>query len=152
MGCRKSAIKSRDMFFLSWTYINFTWLSKHAALLGETWVQRDRCPSRKCDNMRSVWTAWFQFWGIQHLLCIDVLFFCNILNEQRRIQWVQLDRLKKKKSIKMQRHLHRHHILCATYKAAWSTSKIRMQHFCIRMCIFILNSTNIRNSNFFWQP
>ncbi len=25
-------------------------------------------------NMRSVWTAWFQFWGKQHLLNIDVLF------------------------------------------------------------------------------
>ncbi len=34
-------------------------------------------------NMCSVWTAWFQSWRKQHLLRIDVLFFCNILNEQR---------------------------------------------------------------------
>ncbi len=45
-------------------------------------------------NMRSVWTAWFQFWGKQ-LLRIDVLFFRNILNVQHRIEWVQLDGLKK---------------------------------------------------------
>ncbi len=35
-----------------------------------------------CPHMRSVWTAWLQFWRKQHLLHIDVLFFCNILNEQ----------------------------------------------------------------------
>ncbi len=54
-------------------------------------------------NMCSVWTAWFQFWGKQHLLHIDVLFFHNIVNVQHHIEWVQLDRIKK--SIKMQRHL-----------------------------------------------
>ncbi len=45
--------------------------------------------------MHSVWMAWFQFWGKQHLH-IDGLFFCNILNLQQRIEWVQL---------KMQWHL-----------------------------------------------
>ncbi len=45
-------------------------------------------------NMHSVWTAWLQFWGKQHLLHIDVLFFRYILNVQHRIEWVQLDSLK----------------------------------------------------------
>ncbi len=40
--------------------------------------------------MRSVWTAWFQFWAKQHLLHIDVLVFRNILNVQHRIE---LDKL-----------------------------------------------------------
>ncbi len=53
-------------------------------------------PLENAINMRSVWTAWFQFWGKQHLLHIDVLFFHNIWNLQHRIEWVQLDRLKKK--------------------------------------------------------
>ncbi len=60
-------------------------------------------------HLSSVWTAWFQFWGKQYLLHIDVLFFRNILNVQHRIEWVQLDRLK---SVNMQRHLV-HHIFCA---------------------------------------
>ncbi len=60
-------------------------------------------PLENSINMCSVWMAWFQFWGKQHLLHIDVLFFHYILNVQHRIEWVQLDRLKK--SIKMQRHL-----------------------------------------------
>ncbi len=83
--------------FKSWTYINFTWLCKHGALVScaRRECNGDRCPYRKCHNMCSVWTAWVQFWGKQYLLHIDGLFFCNILNEQRRIQWVQLDRLKK---------------------------------------------------------
>ncbi len=34
--------------------------------------------------MRSVWMAWFQFWGKQHLLHIDVLFFRNIVNVQAK--------------------------------------------------------------------
>ncbi len=34
---------------------------------------------------------------------------------------------KANKNIKMQWHLHRHRILCATDKAAWRTPKIRMQ-------------------------
>ncbi len=50
--------------------------------------------------MRSVWMSWFQFWGKQHHLHIDVLFFRNILNVQHRIEWVQLDRQKKKKTLK----------------------------------------------------
>ncbi len=53
-------------------------------------------PLENSINVRSVWTAWFQFWGKQHLLHIDVLSFHNILNVQHRIEWVQLDRLKKK--------------------------------------------------------
>ncbi len=52
-------------------------------------------PLENAMNMRSVWTAWFQFLGKQHLLHIDVLVLCNILNVQHRIEWVQLDRLKK---------------------------------------------------------
>ncbi len=60
-------------------------------------------PLENAINMHSVWTAWFQFWGKQHLLYIDVIFFHNILNVQHRIEWVQRDRLKK--SIKMQQHL-----------------------------------------------
>ncbi len=42
-------------------------------------------PLENAINMRSVWTAWFQFWGKQHLLHIDILFFHNILNVQHRI-------------------------------------------------------------------
>ncbi len=52
-------------------------------------------PLENAINMHSVWTAWFQFWGKEHLLHIDVLFFRNILYVQHRIEWVQLDRLKK---------------------------------------------------------
>ncbi len=66
------------------------------------------------QNMRSVWTAWFQFWRKQHHLRVDVLFFRSILNEQR-IQWVQLDRLKK--ALKCNdTYLHLHRILCTTDK------------------------------------
>ncbi len=36
-------------------------------------------PLENAVNMRSVWTAWFQFWGKQHLLHIDVLFFLQYL-------------------------------------------------------------------------
>ncbi len=61
-------------------------------------------PLENAINMCSVWTAWFQFWGKQQHLHIDVLFLRNIVNVQRRIEWDQLDKLKKK-SIKMQRHL-----------------------------------------------
>ncbi len=53
-------------------------------------------PLENAINMCSVWTAWFQFWGKQHHLHIDVFFFRYILNVQHRIEWVQLDRLKKK--------------------------------------------------------
>ncbi len=51
-------------------------------------------PLENAINMRSVWTSWFQFWGKQHLLHIDVLFFHYILNVQHRIEWVQLDKQK----------------------------------------------------------
>ncbi len=51
-------------------------------------------PLENSINMHSLWTAWFQFWGKQHLH-INVFFFRNILNVQHRIEWVQLDRLKK---------------------------------------------------------
>ncbi len=74
-------------------------------------------------DVRSVWTAWFQFWGKQHHLHIDVLFFCNILNVQHRIE---LDR-QKKKSIQMQRHL------VIVGQAAWPTPKIQMQRFAFLM-------------------
>ncbi len=53
-------------------------------------------PLENAINVSSVWTAWFQFWGKQHLLHIDVPSFHNILNVQHRIEWVQLDRQKKK--------------------------------------------------------
>ncbi len=59
-------------------------------------------PLENAINMRSVWMAWFQFWGKQHLHS-DVLFFHNIVNVQHCIEWVQLDR--QKKIIKMQRNL-----------------------------------------------
>ncbi len=36
-------------------------------------------------------------------------------------------------------------------KAAWRTPIIRMQRFCIRMWILMLNSTNIRNSNYIFH-
>ncbi len=39
-------------------------------------------PLENAINMRSVWTTRFQFWGKQHHLHIDVLFFRNILNVQ----------------------------------------------------------------------
>ncbi len=67
-------------------------------------------PLENAINMRSVSMAWFQFWGKQHLLHIDVLFFRNILNVQHRIEWVQLDRLKKKLS---NATTPRHRISCA---------------------------------------
>ncbi len=66
-------------------------------------------PLENAINMRSVWTAWFQFWG-KLLLHIDVLFFRNILNVQHRIEWVQLDRLKEKHSNATTPH---HRISCA---------------------------------------
>ncbi len=69
-------------------------------------------------NMRSVWTAWFQFWA-KHLLHIDVLVFRNILNVQHRIEWVQLDRLKKKIITKW--NISSSHLVC---QAAWQTPKI----------------------------
>ncbi len=39
-------------------------------------------PMETAQNMCSVWMAWFQFCRKQDLPRIDVLFFCNILNEQ----------------------------------------------------------------------
>ncbi len=66
----------------------------------------------------------------QHLLCIDLLFFCNIL------QWVQLERLKKA-------------LKCndtCIFISSCVTDKQPDAHL---MWIFILNSTNIQNSIFF---
>ncbi len=101
-------------------------------------------PLENAQNMHSVWTAWFQFWHKQHNLCIDVLFFSSILNEQR-IQWVQLDRLKKALKCN-EAYLQFHCISCAIDKAAWRTPKIRMQRiafecgflFLIRLIIKII--------------
>ncbi len=78
-------------------------------------------------NMRSVWTAWFQFWGKQHLH-IDVLFFRDIVNVQA-----------KKKSIKMERHLIIAFCVPSCLLDTW-------------MWIFILNATNIRIRCFFYSP
>ncbi len=94
-GETRPAIKFWDMFFQSWTYNNFKWLSKYPTLLGDASATVIDVPLENVIHLRSVWTAWFQFWRKQHHLRIDVLFFCSILNEQR-IQWVQLDKLKKK--------------------------------------------------------
>ncbi len=41
-------------------------------------------PLENAINMRSVWMAWLQFWGKQHLLHIDVLFFHNIVNVEAK--------------------------------------------------------------------
>ncbi len=76
--------------------MDLTWLW---ALLCETRVQRWDVPLENAINMRSVWTAWFQFWGKKPLLYIDVLFFRNILNVLHRIEWVQLDKLKKQQHL-----------------------------------------------------
>ncbi len=46
-------------------------------------------PLENAINMRSVWTAWFQFWGKPHLFLIDVLFFRYILSVQHHIEWGQ---------------------------------------------------------------
>ncbi len=54
----------------------------------------DKCPSRKCAKYAFSVNGLFQFWHKQHHLCINVFFFSSILNKHR-IQWVQLDRLKK---------------------------------------------------------
>ncbi len=78
------------MFFKSWTY-----KLKLGSLVWDATATMIDVPLENAINMRSVWTAWFQFWGKQHHLHIDVLFFRNILNVQHRIEWVQLDRLKK---------------------------------------------------------
>ncbi len=67
-------------------------------------------PLENAINMRSVWTAWFQFWGKQHLLHIDVLFFRNIVNVQA------------KKALKCNKTSSLH-LVC---QAAWRTPKIRM--------------------------
>ncbi len=80
-------------------------------------------PLENAANMRSVWTAWFQFWGKQHLLHIDVLSFHNILNVQHRIEWVQLNRLKK--ALKCN-DTSSSHFVC---QAAWQTPTIWMQRF-----------------------
>ncbi len=147
-GETRPAIKFWDMFFQSWTYNNFKSLSKYpTSLLGDTSATAIDVPLENVIHLRSVWTAWFQFWRKQHHLRINVLFFRSILNEQR-IQWVQLDKLKKAWKCN-DTYLHLHRISCATDKAAWRTPKIRMQRFAFECGFFFLNSTNIRNSKFF---
>ncbi len=81
--------------------------------------------------MHSVWTAWFQFWGKQQHLHIDVLFFRYILNVQHRIEWVQLDKLIKK-ALKCNDTPSSHLV----YQAAWRTPKIWMQRFASD-CVFL---------------
>ncbi len=77
-------------------------------------------PLENAINMRSVWTAWLQFWDKQHLLHIDVLSFYNILNVQHRIEWVQLDRLKR--ALKCN-DSSSSHLVC---QFAWRTPKSRI--------------------------
>ncbi len=76
-------------------------------------------PVENAINMHSVWTAWFQFWGEQHLLHIVVLFLRNILNVQHRIEWVKKNALKCNDTSSS-------HFVC---QAAWRTPKIWMQRF-----------------------
>ncbi len=102
-------------------------------------------PLENAINMHSVWTAWFQFWGKQHHLHIDVLVFYNIVNVQHRIEWVQLERLKK--GIKMQCHLVIAFCVPSSLTETYNSNAV----FYIRMWIFILNLTNIRNSIFFFE-
>ncbi len=90
----------------------------------------DRCLYRKFNKYAFCVNGLVSVWGTQHLLHIDVLFFRNMLNVQHRIEWVQLDRLKK--ALKCN-DTSSSHLMC---KAAWRTPKI------IRMWILILISTN----------
>ncbi len=48
-------------------------MSKHAALVRDMSATVIDVPLENVQNMRSVWTAWFQFWRKQHLR-IDILF------------------------------------------------------------------------------
>ncbi len=102
-------------------------------------------PLENAINVRSAWMAWFQFWGKQHILHIDVLSSRNILNVQHQIEWVQLDRQKKKHY----NDTSSSHFVC---QAAWRTPKIRMQRFVFECGFLFLNSTNIRNLKKNWQP
>ncbi len=72
-----------DVFFFNWTYNNFKWLSKYPTLLRDASATVKDVPLENAQNMCSFWMTWFQFWRKQNHLCIDVLFFRNILNEQR---------------------------------------------------------------------
>ncbi len=115
-----------DVFFQNWTYNNFKWLSKYPTLLRDASATVKDVPLENAQNMCSFWTAWFQFWRKQHHLRIDVLFFHNILNEQR-IEWVELDR-QKKITLKCKDT----YLLCiviASRAPLIRTSKSRMQHF-----------------------
>ncbi len=94
----------------------------------------DRCPSRKRAKYAFCERLGFSF--DKQYLRIDFLFFRCILNEQR-IHLVQLGRLKK--ALKCNDTYLHLRISCATDKAT----------FYIRMRFVILNSTNIRNANFF---
>ncbi len=94
-------------------------------------------PLENAINMRSVWTAWFQFWGKQHHLHIDVPFFGNIVNVTA-----------KKKSIKIQRHL----VIAFCVPSFLTDTYNSNAAFYNRMWILILNTTNIRNAIFFDSP
>ncbi len=103
---------SNYMFFLKLNFHSF-----YMALSSLVWdasAAMIHFPLENAINMCSVWTAWFQFWGKQNLLHIDVPFFCNILNVQHRIEWVHLDRLKNK-NIKMPLNIIKHFVC----QAAW---------------------------------
>ncbi len=88
------------MFFLKLNLYEFDMAL--GSVMWDTSAMMIDVPLENAINMRSVWKAWFQFWGKQHLLekmlmFIDVLVFRNILNMQHRThECVQLDRLKKK--------------------------------------------------------
>ncbi len=148
-GETRPAIKFWDMFFQSWTYNNFKWLSKYPTLFCKMRVQRWYVPLENVISLRSVWTAWFQFWHKQQHLRIDVLFFRSILNEQR-IQWVQLDKLRKAWKCN-DIYLHLHCISCTTDKAAWRTPKIRMQRFAFECGFFLKIRLIFEIRFFFWQ-
>ncbi len=59
--------------------MNFTWLW---ALVWDASATMIDAPLENAINMHCVWTAWFQFWGKQHLHI--VLFFRNIVNVQAK--------------------------------------------------------------------
>ncbi len=96
--------------------------------------------------MHSVWVTWFQIWGKQHLLHIDVLFFRKFWIVQHRIEWFNWTG-QKKKTLKC--NAPRHGILVC--QAAWWTPKIRMQRFAFE-CGFLLKNRRIFGSNFFISP
>ncbi len=89
-------------------------------------------PLENAINMRSVWVAWFQFWGKQHLLHIDVLFFRNILNVLNRIKGVQLHW--QKKSIKI------HVIYVGHVKFKWRVLNVYFKFYEYSLFLFFLTA------------